>query len=105
MRISGDDIATLKRWATMWRIFSAIRRAQPTSIADWHERCLAGGPERARGSGQSHGIDEWAIAQQLAAGFEGAPVTTFWEGGRDVNVVMRLDPAIGRASRTWPTPM
>ena len=33
------------------------------------------------------------IAQQLAAGFEGAPVTTFWEGDRDVDVVLRLDPA------------
>ncbi len=38
------------------------------------------------------GLTNGAIAQQLAAGFEGAPMTTFWEGDRDVDVVLRLDP-------------
>jgi outer membrane protein TolC len=39
------------------------------------------------------GLTNSAISQQLAVGFEGAPVTTFWEGDRGVDVVMRLDPA------------
>jgi multidrug efflux pump subunit AcrB len=39
------------------------------------------------------GLTNAAIAQQLAAGFEGAPMTTFWEGDRDVDVVLRLDPS------------
>jgi outer membrane protein TolC len=39
------------------------------------------------------GLTNAGIAQQLAAGFEGAPMTTFWEGDRGVDVVLRLDPA------------
>ncbi len=39
------------------------------------------------------GLTNGVIAQQLAVGFEGAPVTTFWEGDRGVDVVLRLDPA------------
>jgi outer membrane protein TolC len=37
------------------------------------------------------GITNATIAQQLAGGFEGAPMTTYWEGDRDVDVVLRLD--------------
>jgi outer membrane protein TolC/preprotein translocase subunit SecF len=38
------------------------------------------------------GIANASVAMQLAGGFEGAPVTTYWEGDRDVPVVLRLDP-------------
>ncbi len=34
------------------------------------------------------------IGQELAGGFEGAPVTTYWEGDRDVTVSLRLAPAL-----------
>jgi multidrug efflux pump subunit AcrB/outer membrane protein TolC len=34
------------------------------------------------------------IGQELAGGFEGAPVTTYWEGDRDVTVALRLEPAL-----------
>src|SRR3989442_4708483 len=37
------------------------------------------------------GLTNQAIAQQLAGAFSGAPVTTFWEGDRQVNVLLRLD--------------
>jgi outer membrane protein TolC len=39
------------------------------------------------------GLTDASIAQQLAGGFEGAPMTTYWEGDRDVDVVLRLDPS------------
>jgi multidrug efflux pump subunit AcrB/outer membrane protein TolC len=34
------------------------------------------------------------IGQALAGGFEGDPVTTYWEGDRDVTVALRLEPAL-----------
>src|SRR4029077_5372624 len=39
------------------------------------------------------GFSNANIAQALAGGFEGAPVTTYWEGDRDVSVALRLAPA------------
>jgi outer membrane protein TolC len=60
---------------------------------DWHEDALQAGLNVREEVANRMGLTNGAIAQQLAAGFEGAPVTTFWEGDRDVNVVLRLDPA------------
>src|SRR5258708_7573188 len=37
------------------------------------------------------GLTNASIANQLAGAFSGAPVTTFWEGDRQVNVLLRLD--------------
>ena len=39
------------------------------------------------------GFTNASIGQVLAGGFEGAPVTTYWEGERDVAVTLRLEPA------------
>ena len=36
------------------------------------------------------------IGQELAGGFEGEPVTTYWEGDRDVTVALRLAPTLRR---------
>ena len=40
------------------------------------------------------GFTNATIGQELAGGFEGAPVTTYWEGERDVAVALRLEPAL-----------
>ena len=39
------------------------------------------------------GLSNAIISQTLAGAFSGAPVSTFWEGDRAVNIVLRLDPA------------
>src|ERR1700719_5106833 len=39
------------------------------------------------------GFTNAGIGQQLAGGFDGAPVTTWWEGDRDVTVSLRLAPS------------
>jgi multidrug efflux pump subunit AcrB len=36
------------------------------------------------------GLTNASIAQQLASAFSGFPVTTFWEGDRQVDVLLRL---------------
>lgn len=37
------------------------------------------------------GFSNAALALQMAGGFSGLPVTTFWEGNRDIPVVLRLE--------------
>ena len=39
------------------------------------------------------GLTDADIATQLAGGFAGAPVSTFWEGKRDLDITFRLDGA------------
>ena len=38
------------------------------------------------------GMSNALVSQLLAGAFSGAPVSTFWEGDRAVNIVLRLDP-------------
>ena len=59
---------------------------------DWHEDAWQVGVNVREEVANRMGLTNGVIAQQLAAGFEGAPVTTFWEGDRGVDVVLRLDP-------------
>ena len=39
------------------------------------------------------GFTNATIGRVLAGGFEGEPVTTYWEGERDIAVTLRLEPA------------
>jgi multidrug efflux pump subunit AcrB/outer membrane protein TolC len=38
------------------------------------------------------GLSNAIVSQLLAGAFSGAPVSTFWEGDRAINIVLRLDP-------------
>jgi multidrug efflux pump subunit AcrB/outer membrane protein TolC len=92
VRIVGDDIATLE---TLGNQAEDILRNTPGAIyihSDWHEDAWQVGINVREEVANRMGLTNGAIAQQLAAGFEGAPVTTFWEGDRGVDVVLRLDP-------------
>ncbi len=92
VRISGDDIATLQ---TLGNRVEDIFRHTPGATyihTDWHEDAWQVGMNVREEVANRMGLTNGAIAQQLAAGFEGAPATTFWEGDRAVDVVLRLDP-------------
>ncbi len=92
LRISGDDIATLE---TLGNQAENILQHTPGAIyihTDWHEDAWQVGVNVREEVANRMGLTNGAIAQQLAAGFEGAPATTFWEGDRAVDVVLRLDP-------------
>ena len=93
VRIVGDDISTLETLGN--RMQDVLRHtAGATYIyTDWHEDAWQVGINVREEVANRMGLTNAVIAQQLAAGFEGAPVTTFWEGDRDVEVVLRLDPA------------
>ncbi len=93
VRISGDDEATLKMLGS--QVEDVLRHTPGATYihTDWHEDAWQVGVNVREEVANRIGLTNEAIAQQLAAGFEGAPVTTFWEGDRAVNLVLRLDPA------------
>jgi multidrug efflux pump subunit AcrB/outer membrane protein TolC len=92
VRISGDDLGTLK---TLGNRAEDILQHTPGATyihSDWHEDAWQVGVNVREEVASRMGLTNGVIAQQLAAGFEGAPMTTFWEGDRGVDVVLRLDP-------------
>jgi outer membrane protein TolC len=92
VRIVGDDIPTLEALGNQ---AEDILRHTPGAIyihTDWHEDAWQVGMKVREEQANRMGLTNAGIAQQLAAGFEGAPMTTFWEGDRGVDVVLRLDP-------------
>ena len=97
VRISGDDIGTLETLGNQAE--DVLRHTQGATYVhtDWHEDAWQVGVNVREEVANRMGLTNATIAQQLAVGFEGAPVTTLWEGDRGVDVVLRLDPAERRS--------
>ena len=85
-RISGDDIATLQTLGN--RVEDVFRHTPGATYihTDWHEEAWQVGVNVREEVANRMGLTNATIAQQLAAGFEGAPMTTFWEGDRAVDI-------------------
>jgi multidrug efflux pump subunit AcrB len=93
VRIVGDDMGTLE---ALGNRVEEVFRHTPGAIyvhTDWHEDAWQVGVKVREQVANRIGLTNASIAQQLAVGFEGAPVTTFWEGDRGVDVVLRLEPS------------
>jgi multidrug efflux pump subunit AcrB/outer membrane protein TolC len=93
VRIVGTDVSTIE---TLGNQVQNVLEHTPGATyvhTDWHEDALQMGVNVRQEVANRLGLTNAAISQQLAVGFEGAPVTTFWEGDRGVDVVLRLDPA------------
>ena len=91
IRISGDDIATLKQIGTE---VENIVRAVPFSwyvhrdyFNDSYMVDVDVNNELANRLGLTHG----AVSQILSGGFDGKPVGIFWEGDRAVTLLLRLE--------------
>jgi len=91
VRISGADIGVLRTLAdSVTRIVAATPGSEYVST-DWHEDAYGLALTLRREVASRLGITEATIAGQLAAGFDGAPVSTFWEGSRRIAVRLRYD--------------
>lgn len=91
IRISGDDSATLRSIGDQ---VESILNHTPGAIytgTDWHEDRMLAGVNLDQEVANRLGLSNAAVANQLAAGFDGDTVTTFWEGDRDIDVDLRLD--------------
>jgi multidrug efflux pump subunit AcrB len=91
VRIVGDDLAILK---SKGREVEDILRSAPGSAfvhndyrEDSYQLRVNVNEEVANRLGLTHSL----ISKLLAGSFKGAPVSTFWEGDRSVDIVLRLD--------------
>ena len=91
VRISGDDISILKELGNQ---VESILRGVPFATYvrnDYYNDSWMVGVNVRPEEANRLGLTNATIARQLAGAFSGAPVTTFWEGDRQVNVLLRLD--------------
>jgi multidrug efflux pump subunit AcrB/outer membrane protein TolC len=94
VRVTGDDEKVLK---TLGAQVSSILASTPGALdvhSDWREDAYRLKVNVREEVANRLGFTNASIGQQLAGGFEGAPVTTYWEGDRDVAVTLRLAPAL-----------
>src|SRR6266550_212975 len=91
VRISGDDIAVLKKLGNQVEgILREIPIATYVRNDYYDDSWMAGVNVRAEEANRL-GLTNASIAQQLSGAFSGSSVTTFWEGDRQVDVLLRLD--------------
>jgi len=93
VRISGDDDVVLRSLAN--QVDSILRHTPGASYidTDWHEAQLQTQMHLNDEVASRLGFTRTNIAQQLGAGFDGVPVSTYWEGDRNIDIALRLSPA------------
>jgi multidrug efflux pump subunit AcrB/outer membrane protein TolC len=93
VRITGEDDKVLERLGN--QVENVLLRA-PGALdvhSDWREDAYRLKVNVREEVANRLGFTNAGIGQELAGGFDGAPVTTYWEGDRDVTVSLRLAPA------------
>ena len=93
VRLSGEDEHVLRYWGD--RVLQLARRT-PGSLdvySDWREDAYRMKLNLNEEVANRLGFTNATIGRVLAGGFEGDPVTTYWEGERDIAVALRLEPA------------
>ena len=90
VRIIGDDLVQLRGLAQ--RVEEAFRRRPGAQFVfhDFREDRMELAVDLNNEVANRLGLSNNSVALQLAGGFSGLPVTTYWEGTRDVPVVLRL---------------
>jgi multidrug efflux pump subunit AcrB/outer membrane protein TolC len=92
LRLTGEDASVLQYWGN--QVKEAVEKT-PGSLdvhSDWREDAYRLRVKVREEVANRLGFTNVNIGQELAAGFEGAPVTTYWEGERDIDVALRLEP-------------
>src|SRR5208283_5657054 len=94
VRLTGDDDKVLQYWGN--QVAELLERT-PGSLdvhSDWREDAYRLKVNLRDEVANRLGFTNANIGQELSGGFEGAPVTTYWEGDRDVAVALRLAPTL-----------
>lgn len=92
VRIVGPDAEELRTLGAQVEDVLAHTPGATYIHTDWHEDAWQMRVNVREEVANRLGLTNAVIAQQLAGGLEGAPMTTYWEGDRPVNVVLRLAP-------------
>ena len=93
VRLVGDDAKLLRTYGdSVARIFERTPGSAYVHT-DWRDEELALGLRVRPEVATRLGLTDADVAAQLAGGFAGAPVSTYWEGKRDLDITLRLDAA------------
>jgi multidrug efflux pump subunit AcrB/outer membrane protein TolC len=93
IRLVGDDAQLLRTYGdSVARIFEHTPGSAYVHT-DWRDEELALGLHVRPEVATRLGLSDADIATQLSGAFAGAPISTFWEGKRDLDVTFRLDGA------------
>ncbi len=93
VRLIGDNADLLRTYGdSVARIFEHTPGSAYVHT-DWRDEELALGLRVRPEVATRLGLSDADIATQLAGAFAGAPISTFWEGKRDLDVTFRLDGA------------
>jgi multidrug efflux pump subunit AcrB/outer membrane protein TolC len=93
IRLVGDDAQLLRTYGdSVARIFERTPGSAYVH-ADWRDEELALGLRLRPEVATRLGLTDADVAMQLASAFTGAPISTFWEGKRDLDITLRLDAA------------
>jgi multidrug efflux pump subunit AcrB len=91
VRITGDELPSVKRLgAQVVRIFARTPGAADIRT-NFHNDVWDVAVVIDNQVAQRLGLTNASIAGQLAGSFQGAPVSTYWEGSRAVEIVLRLE--------------
>lgn len=91
VRISGDDIGELKRLGSQIQsILAAVPFAQFVHQDYYNDSALVDVNVNNELANRI-GISDASVSRLLAGAFDGAPVSTFWEGNRPISIMLRLD--------------
>jgi multidrug efflux pump subunit AcrB/outer membrane protein TolC len=92
VRLTGDDERVLRTFGD--QVLDLLQRT-PGSLdvhSDWREDAYRMKVNLREEVANRLGFTNATIGKELAGGFEGEPVTTYWEGERDIAVALRLEP-------------
>lgn len=92
VRLTGEDEHVLRHYGE--QVESLLERT-PGSLdvhSDWREDAYRLKVNLRQEVANRLGFTNASIGRVLAGGFEGDPVTTYWEGERDIAVALRLEP-------------
>ncbi|HEX9024063.1 MAG TPA: efflux RND transporter permease subunit, partial [Geobacteraceae bacterium] len=93
VRIAGDDIEELKRLGDKVQEILANVSLSQYVYRDYFNDSYMVDVQVNNELANRLGITDASVSNTLAGAFDGAPVSTFWEGDRAVNIKLRLDPA------------
>jgi multidrug efflux pump subunit AcrB/outer membrane protein TolC len=91
VRIAGPDVATLKEIGA--RVATVMEQTPGSFMVrnDYREDAYALEVELRPEVASRLGMTTTVVSNMLAGSFLGIPVSTFWEGDKSVDIVMRLD--------------
>ena len=93
VRIVGEDAQTLHQIDAQIEEILAHTRGATYIHNDWREDVWQAKLHVRDEVANRLGLTHSAIAQQLAAGYEGTPIATVWEGDRPVDLTLRFNAA------------